>query len=897
MGWTRYLRRGAWDDERARELEAYLDEETADNIARGMTPEDARHAARVKLGNPVRIREEIYDMNTFGLVETAWQDLRFGARLLRRNPTFAVIAILTLALGTGANAAIFQLVDAVRLRTLPVAEPQQLVEVRVDAGGKGRTGHFMSRRPLMTHALWERIRDDQEAFSSTLAWSPMIFDLAGGGEVRPAQGLWVSGGFFQMLGVHAAHGRVLVPADDVRGCSAPGVVLSDGFWRREYGGDRGVIGRTILLDGQRFDIVGVTLPGFFGVEVGRSFDVALPLCSEPMFRGAQSGLDRPEAWFLAVMGRLKPGWTFERAEAHLRAISAPIFRDTLPSTYVPEDAKSYLAFQFMLTQANTGVSALRGTYETPLYILLGVTGLVLLIACANLANLMLARATARQREISVRLAIGASRRRIVRQMLSESLVLAAIGAALGLLLARWLSGFLVMFLSTDQAPLFLDLAFDWRIFAFSAAVAVVACFLFGLAPALRATSAARPSTMLATRGATDGAERFTLRRALVIVQVALSLVLVVGALLFGRSLLNLTTLDPGFRPDGVVVVNLDLRQAGLSPENHRAVYNTIVERLGAIPGVDGAAEAFIAPLSGSGWNNSIVMDGQVQPGYVNFNSVGPGYFRTLATPLRAGREFTTHDGADSAPVAIVNELFVRKYLPGVYPLGRVFHIQDRPGEEPNPRYQIVGVVADTKYTDLREELPPIAYLSALQRSEAEPFLQVILHSSTPTSAVTAAATQVIRDLNPSISIQYQTMGQLMGDSLVSERLMATLSGFFGGLAMLIATIGLYGVMSYMVARRRMEIGIRMALGAERGAVVRMVVGDAARLLALGLVVGVVLSIWGARSARSLLYGLEPWDPVTLAMAVSALGVVALFASWLPADRASRAAPTVALREE
>jgi putative ABC transport system permease protein len=338
MGWTRYLRRSYWDDERARELEAYVEEETAENVARGMTPADARRAAHRKLGNPTLIREDIYEMNTLTLIESAWQDLRFGARLLWKNPTFAVVAILTLALGTGANAAIFQLVNAVSLRALPVADPHQLVEVRVDTHDRGRTGRFMSRRPLMTNVLWERIREGTEPFASILAWSPTTFDLAAGGEQRPAQGLLVSGSFFETLGVRAAHGRVLSTADDVRGCGTPGVVVSDGFWRREYGGDPGAVGRTVLLDGQRFDIIGVTAPGFFGVEVGRSFDVALPLCSEPLFRGTQSGMDRADVWFLAVMGRLKPGWTVDRASASLRAISAPIFKETLPPNYVPTRA-------------------------------------------------------------------------------------------------------------------------------------------------------------------------------------------------------------------------------------------------------------------------------------------------------------------------------------------------------------------------------------------------------------------------------------------------------------------------------------------------------------------------------------------------------------------------------
>ena len=897
MGWMRYFRRGHWDEERARELESYVEEETADNIARGMSPLDARRAAYRKLGNPTLIREDIYAMNTLTRLESVLQDVRFGARLLRRNPTFTLVAVLTLALGTGANAAVFQLVNAVSLRTLPVSDPHELVEVRVDSHDRGRTGRFMSRRPMMTHALWEAVRDRQDAFSSMLAWSPAVFDLAGGGELRPAQGIWVSGSFFQMLGVRAAHGRVFTPADDVRGCSSPGVVLSDGFWRREYGGDPGAVGRTIRLDGGRFDIIGIAAPGFFGVEVGRSFDVAVPLCSEPLFRGAESGMDRLDSWFLAAVGRLKPGWTLDRASAHLRAISPPIFRDTLPPTYLPETARSYLEFDLMAVQAHTGVSGLRTAYATPLTILFGVTGLVLLIACANLANLMLARAAARAREVGVRLAIGASRSRIVRQLLSESLLLAVIGAAAGLVLARWLGGFLVRFLSTDRVPLFLDLAFDWRVFAFTAAVAGAACLLFGLAPALRATSAARPTAVLGTRGATDGVEPFTLRRALVVAQVALSLVLVVGALLFARSLRNLTTLDPGFREDGIVIATLDLRRAGVPTESRRAVFDTLLERFRALPGVERASEAAIAPITGSGWNNAIVIDGALQPGIVNFNAVGPGYFHTLGTRFISGRDFTAHDAVGSAPVAIVNDEFVRKYLAGADPMGRVFHWQDPPGREPAPRYQIVGVVENSKYTDLREDLPPIAYMPALQEREPGPSLEVILQATASLPIVTGAAAQMIREVNPAIAVQFETMERLVHESLMTERLMATLSGFFGALAMLIATVGLYGVMAYMVARRRMEIGIRMALGASRAAVVGMIVGEAARLLAVGLAVGALLAVWAARSARTLLYGVEPSDPATLALAVVVLGSVALAASWLPADRASRAEPTAALRAE
>jgi predicted permease len=896
MGWTRFFRRSRWDEERARELEAYLQEEIDENIGRGMDPDAARMAAHRKLGNVTRIREDIYEMNTIEFLDTIWQDLRYAARVLRRNRTFAVVAILTLALGTGANAAIFQLVEAVRLRTLPVQNPQELAEVRIDSRGKGRTGRSTGRRPQLTNGLWEQIRDRQQAFSSIMAWGPRVFDLAAGGEVRPAQGLWVSGSFFSTLGVRPALGRLIQPDDDVRGCSGPGVVLSHAFWRRQYGSNPSVVGQTILLDGHRFDIIGVAREGFFGVEVGRSFDVAVPLCSEPLFNGAQSALDKPDWWFLASFGRLKAGWSLEEARSHLRGISPAIFKETVPPSYVAEDANDYLNFLFDATTAGTGVSSLRTTYSTPLWILLGVTGLVLLITCANLANLMLARAAARGREIGVRLAIGASRRRLVRQMLSESLLLAILGAAVGLLLARWLSGFLVAFLSSENAPLFLDLDFNWRVFAFAALVACTACLLFGLAPALRSTAAATGAAALGLRSAGDGAARFTLRRALVVAQVALSLVLVAVALLFGLSLRNLILLDPGFRNDGVLIVNLDFRRANIAPQALRPLFTSIVEQVATVPGVDGAAEAFIAPMSGSGWNNRIIIDGKVQEGLVNFNAVSPGYFGVLGTRMIGGRDFAAHDGPSSRTVAIVNELFVKKYLADGA-LGRRFQVQEGPGANTHPTYEIIGVVANTKYTDLREELPPIAYLASAQQKEDEPYLQLVAHSTVPPSTLIPAVSHVIETLNPAISMQFNTLDRLTHRSLTTERLMATLSGFFGGLAALIATIGLYGVISYIVARRRTEIGIRMALGADAREIVRMVLSDAARLLAVGLGLGAALAIVAGMAASSLLYGLKPWDPATLALAAAGLGVIALFASWLPAHRASRVSPTVALRQD
>jgi putative ABC transport system permease protein len=892
----RFFHRDRWDDERAREIESYLAIETDDNVARGMTPAAARDAARRKLGNATLLREEIYQMNTMTFLDSLWRDLKYGARLLRLNPGFAVVAILSLALGIGANTAIFQLLDAVRIRTLPVASPEQLVEIRIADPVGGRTGQFSGRRPSLTNPLWEQVRDRQQVFSDAFAWSGFGFDLTMSGEARTAQGLWVSGDFFKGLGVPALLGRTLTAADDRRGCAAPPAVLGYGFWQREYGGDPSIVGRSITLDGHPFGIVGVTPASFFGVEVGRAFDVAVPLCAEPISRGARTALDKKDTWFLAAIGRLRPGVTLEQARAQLASISPPIFQATVPQ-YRAEDATHYLAFKIGAYPAGTGISQLRRQYESPLWLLLATTGLVLLIACANLANLMLARATAREREIAVRLAIGASRGRIVRQLLAESLLIAASGAAAGAILAQWLSRFLVDFLTTESNRIFVVLSLDWRIFAFTAALAVLTCLVFGLAPALRATGMAPASAMKAgSRGSTETRERFGMRRALVVAQVALSLVLVVGAGLFVRSLRNLVTLDAGFQQDGILVVSMDLRRAGIPDERRTALFADITAKLAALPGVSSAAQAFIMPVSGSGWNNNIVIDGKKHTDNVNFNEVSAGYFRTMGTPILAGRDFDARDTPGAEKVAIVTQLFTQKFFAGQNPIGQVFQIDEPPGR-PRPLCRIVGVVKDTKYTDLREEFTPLAYFASSQAEKPDPFLQVALRSAAPLTTITPAVTAALGQVNSRIIVQFQTLPSMVRDSLIRERLMATLSGFFGVLAALIATIGLYGVMSYTVARRRNEIGIRIALGADRSAVVRMVMREAGVLLAAGVVVGSALAIAAARTAATLLFGLHPGDPATLAMAAAGLGTVAMLASYLPALRAARLEPTEALREE
>jgi predicted permease len=894
MRLRRFFRRRFWDDERARELESYLAIETDAQIARGLSPEDARAAARRKLGNATRIREEIYTMNTIAWLETLWQDLRYGARLLRLNPGFATVAILSLALGVGANAAIFQLIDTVRLRTLPVSHPEQLVEIKIDS--TRRTGSFTGRRPMLTYPILEGMRRDQQAFSGLAVWSAARFNLSEGGEAHYAEGLYVSGDFFPTLGVKPMAGRLFTPSDDVRGCGSPGVVISYPFWQRQFGGQSSAVGQSVSVEGHRFDVIGVTPPAFFGVDVGRSFDVALPLCADAVLN-PDSRLESRRSWWLAALGRLKPGWSVARAGAQLAVISSGIFGATVPEQYTPDAVKEYRNFKLTATSAPSGTSDLWRQYDTSLWLLLGATALLLLITCANLANLLLARATAREREIAVRLALGASRARLVRQLLAESLLVAVLGTAAGALVAGWLSRFIVGMLSTGNAQVFLDFRIDWRIFALMGGLAILTALVFGLAPALRATQTA-PADAMKTggRSSTDSRERFGLRRSLVVVQVALSLVLVVGALLFARTLRNLSTVDVGFQPDGLVAVYYDLQRAAIPATGRLAFDEEILDRLRALPAVKAAAQISIVPLSGNLWNERIIVDGVTQQAPVDFNRVSPGYFRTMGIEVLRGRDFSARDTKSSPLVALVTPLFARTYFGGGDPIGRQFQIELPPGQ-PNPVYQVVGIVADVKNRTLRTELAPIVYLPSSQDPEPDLYPAFIVRTDGSLSATTSQVTQATAAIDPSIVIQYDTVEEDMRNLLLPERLMATLSIFFGLLAALLATIGLYGVLSYMVARRRNEIGIRMALGADVRAVVGLILREAGVLVIVGLVIGSVLAAVSGRAASALLFGLSASDPLTMALAAALLVTVAALASWIPAIRAARVDPNVALREE
>jgi putative ABC transport system permease protein len=828
------------------------------------------------------------------------KDLRYAFRQLRHSPGFTAVAVLSLALGIGANTAIFQLVDAIGLRTLPARNPAELVSIDF-APRSVRSGSFSTRSARLTYRQWQEIRGQQQGFSGVVAWSAAGFDLASGGAARFAEGLFVSGDFFQVLGIDPLLGRTFSAQDDTAACSGAGAVVSHSFWQRELGADPAAVGRRITVDGHSFPVIGVTPRPFFGVEVGQSYDVALPLCADRLLAADGAGrIPDPQAWWLSVMGRLAPGWTLQRARTQLQAISPAVTRASLPPTYKPATAARYLANKLDAVPGGSGVSRLREDYEGPLWLLLATTALVLLIACANLANLLLARATVREREMAVRLAIGASRGRLVRQLLAESLLLAIGGAALGAMLARSSSSALLGLLGGTGDPLFVDLALDWRVLGFTAALAMGTCVLFGLVPALRATHLS-PAGALRTagRGATAGRERLTLRRTLVVTQVALSLVLLVSALLFVRTLRNLVTTEAGFQAEGVLAIRVDLARMRVPPERRQAVYRQLADRLSSVPGVVSAAEVWFTPVSGSGWNNDVGPDGTLAAGSGKrafFNRVGPGYFHTMGTALLAGREFSAADNLSARKVAIVNEVFARKVFGTPQVVGRTFRLEAEAGK-PEPLLEIVGVVSNTKYYTLREDFLSIGFFPAEQAPAPDVGTTFVVRAHGSPGALMQAIEAAVVGVSPAIGLQFKLLSAQLEESLLRERLMATLSTAFALLAVLLATLGLYGVVAYMVARRQNEIGLRIALGADRGRVIRLVLRETVLLLAMGLAVGTVLALAAGRAAASLLYGLRPTDPLSLVASAALLAGIALLASFGPARRAAALEPMAALRTD
>jgi predicted permease len=825
--------------------------------------------------------------------QSALQDLAFALRTLRKSPAFAATAILTLALGIGANTAIFQLLDAVRLRSLPVADPPSLVKVQVKRGLQD-FGWRTSDTALST-AVWEQIRTQRGAFSGFLAWRSAPYSIGEKDQERLAQGLWVSGEMFPLLGIVPIRGRLFTPEDDRPGCGISGAVISYSLWQSEFGGKDSVIGSRIVVYNRPTQVIGVTPPSFFGLDVGKEFEVALPTCSEPSFIPGDTTLVRRDIFWLEVMGRLSPGRSLAQAAAQLDAASPGIFEATFPDEYSASLLDSYKNLRLTAYPGKSGMSLPGETYDTSLWLLLGTTALVLLIACANLANLMLARASSREKEMAVRLALGASVGRIRQQLLLESLVLAVSGSILGTALASFLSRTVVKLLSTESDPIYLATNIDWRVLAFTAFMAVSTCLLFGLAAAFR-SSQTQPGAVLKSggRGMTAGRQRFSFQQTLVVSQIAFSLVLLVGALLFVRSFWNLQTLNPGFRESGILRVYLSFRRLDIPPERYEIFKRDILEQIRSVPVVESAATTTHVPLDGSSWSLAVRV-GSAE-GSSKFDWVSPGYFRTLQIPFVAGRDFTARDTAQSPPVLIVNETFVHQFLGGGNPLGKTVRTNAEP-HYPATEYEIVGMVKDSKYGGLRDEIPPEAFAPAQQYPDRYYFTNAFIRFSSPPSTAISAIRDRLTQLYPGMRMEYHLFQAEVQNGLVRERLMALLSGFFGALAALLAMIGLYGVISYIIAMRRNEIGIRMALGASRQNVVGIVLRQTLALLLLGVGIGLLLSVAATSGARTLLYGLRPNDPMSLIAAAFFLSLVALAASFWPAYRATRYDPMNALRYE
>lgn len=818
---------------------------------------------------------------------TIWQDLVYCVRSLRKAPLFSVIAISSLALGTGANTAIFTIVNAVMIQNLPVLQPERLVQLKQT-----------ERSWSMTNPIWEFVRDNQRFLDGALAWSTRRFNLTTGGETRYIDGQYVSGTYFSVLGVRPAAGRLLSSDDDRRGCTGS-AVLSFDAWQNRFGGSPDAIGHSLTLDAKPFTIVGVSQRGFSGMDIGRPYEIAVPLCSEAMISGATSSLDRRSNWWLRVYGRLKPDQSMPQAAAALQSLLPEIRKNTMPTDWRPEMQQRYLERGMILVPGGAGMSQLKMQYGNALLTLLGLVGLVLLLACANIANLLLARATARAKEMSVRMAVGAGRARLVRQMLTESVLLAAIGTALGAILAVWASRLLIQQLSSGAVVYCLELTPDWRVLAFTACIGLLTGLLFGIAPAFRSTDLKAGDVMKQTGRGLAGSSRARLGKALVSVQVALSLVLVFGALLFVRTFSALITQDAGFKQDNVLLAQVDTRRVEIPRDKRGQMFDNMLAELQRVPGVAIAAAASQTPISGSWWNNEIFVDGfkpaKPDDAMSNFSSVSPGYFAALGTPLLLGRDFDRRETPTSPKSVIVNETWVKRFTPGRNPLGQ--RVGQRASANDIMYSEVIGVVKDARYGTMREPIPPTMYMAQTQDAQRIWSTFVVRAAAGSSAALAPQITQAIQRINQNAFITYRTFEAQIADSLVQERSLALLSGFFGALALLLASIGLYGMLAYTVNRRRAEIGIRIALGARPGRVVGLVLREVVWMIALGVLAGGLAAYYLASFVESLVYGMKPNDPATLAMAAGLLLTTGLLAGLIPARRAAATDPISTLREE
>jgi len=839
-------------------------------------------------------------------------DIRYALRMLAKNPVFTIVAVLTLALGIGANTAIFTLLDQVLLRLLPVKDPQQLVLLTM----RGR--HYGNNwgGNAISHPMFRDFQDHNQVFSGMFCRFPFRVSLMAGGQAEPVEAELVSGTYFSLLGVGAALGRTFTPEDDRVPSGHPLVMLSYSFWKSRFGGDSAILGKALLVNKYNLTVVGVAQAGFDGVELGHSPKLFIPIMMQPQTVIVPMDMlkDRRTRWVNAF-GRLKPGVTAKQAKASLQPFMHSMLENEVREAAFARasayDREQFLKCSIDLLPGSQGRSYLRQQLSTPLWALMATTGLVLLIACANLANLLLARATNRQKEIAVRLAVGASRGRIVSQLLTETLCLSGLGGLAGLAFAFWADkALMAIYLPADSGGLSISTAPDLRILLFTVVVTIATGLAFGLAPALRTTKPDIVGTLKDQAGAVVGGGHGKLRNTLVVAQVGLSLLLLIGAGLFVRTLHNLSRLGPGFPVERLIGFNLDPSLAGYTPERSKIFYQRLTDNLSSIPGVQSLGLASIRILEDNEWDSSMTVEGynpakpddHAEP---YMNEISKNYFATLGVPIVAGRDFTPNDNREvkhgpqpedwSPTTVMINQEFARRYFPGQNPIGRHLGFGIDPGTR--TYMEIIGVVKDIKYTNLRDDIPPQAFVP-YYGSHFLGGMTVYLRTTYDPNQLMPLVRAKMRELDPSVPVHaMRTTETHISNSLSTERMIASLSTVFAFLATLLATIGLYGVMAYTVAQRSREIGIRVALGADRKSVIWMVMGDVLLLVAIGVAVGVPASLALMRAVQSQLFGLTAHDPLTMALAAAGLALVACVAGYLPALRASRLDPMVALRYE
>lgn len=837
------------------------------------------------------------------------QDIRYGLRMLLKVPGFTAVAVLTLALGIGANTAIFSLINAVLLKSLPVKNPQQLVLFQWDdnkwAPQFGQTG--WDSKYSFSYPTFEDLRTQSNTLSSAFAWVPLGFSnenitVGINGEPTLANAVMVTGEYFSGLGVSPLLGRGIAEADENPG--APRVaVISYAYWSRRFGRDRSIVGRNITLNGIPFTIVGVTPLAFYGVQIGTSPDIWLPFDDKANMRpwstqpggGAAASVYTARNWLcINVIGRLKDGVTRAQAQSSLDTL----FHHIVTANWHPDNDNKVP--HLTLTPATQGLPQLQEGTSQPLYILMAAVGLVLLIACANVATLLLARATARKKEISVRLAIGASRSRLIRQLLTESVLMSVLGGLLGLVFAYWGTHALVALMSTSSSPLILDAGADTKVLLFTFAASVLTGILFGLAPAFRITRIELASAMKDTAAnVSDARDKHRLGKSLIVAQVAASLVLMIGAGLFVRTLVNFEKRDYGFNQQSLLSFALDPTRAGYHDARLISLYSQLLDRVQALPGIKAATLMQYAPFFGVSNNNDTSIEGEGNKS-ISFNvrsqSVGPDFFSTMGIPIIAGRAISRTDTAASPKVAVVDETFAKKFFPGQNPVGRHFSHGDK--FDPMDSTEIIGVAKPAELTDPHSNLRPKAYYAYAQDTKYLDMMFFEVRAQGLPSAIISELRDAVRQADPQLPMMnLETQTEETSDALSQEALFARLTTVFGLLALLLAMIGLYGTMAYSVTRKTHEIGIRMALGANPGNVLAMVVRQGILLALIGVAIGIVAALGVTRLVSSMIFGVTPYDPLTFLVVAAVLVAVAFLACFIPARRAMRVDPMVALRYE